>query len=47
MVTPRTSANTAYETGTMPRIANATGVSRDGRLPRVSLWMPSSGSTTR
>ena len=32
-VAPSTTANTAYPTGTMPRIANDTGVRRDGRLP--------------
>ena len=41
--TPSTTANTAYPTGTMPRIANDTGVSRDGRLPWVLLSAPSSG----
>ena len=44
MVTPSATANTAYATGTMPRMANATGVSRAGRLPRVSLSAPSSGA---
>ena len=42
-VAPSTTANTAYPTGTMPRIANVTGVRCDGRLPRVLLSAPSSG----
>ena len=42
-VAPSTTANTAYPTGTMPRIANDTGVRRDGRLPWVLLSAPSSG----
>src|SRR6188768_1227988 len=43
-VVPRTTAKTAYPTGTRPRIAKDTGVSRLGRLPRVWLTVPSIGS---
>ena len=42
-VAPSTTANTAYPTGTTPRIANVTGVMCDGRLPWVLLSAPSSG----
>ena len=42
-VTPRTTAKIVYDTGTMPRIANETGVIRAGKLPRVLLSTPSSG----